>query len=162
MSMLTSIAIAVYPQMAAPTLCRVIGAIAIFTGAVKLYGYFSYDLYRLAFQYDLALGAFSVLLGMGMLFFPGRFVEAIGMAVGLFVTGDGLFSVQTAVEAKRFGLSKWWVVLMGGTIASVFAVLLVFNWSQPAILPARLSGITLALDGFQNIITALVTIRNHD
>ena len=41
-----------------------VGANLILTGTVRMLGYFSNDLYRLAFQYDLAIGGLSAILGI--------------------------------------------------------------------------------------------------
>lgn len=43
--------------------CRVIGAVSLFYGVSKILGYFSHDLYNLAFQFDLALGVFTLIFG---------------------------------------------------------------------------------------------------
>lgn len=47
-----------------------IGIAAIVFGIVKLIGYFSKDLYRLAFQFDLEFGILMVVLGTIVLFHP--------------------------------------------------------------------------------------------
>ena len=49
------LALLLWPETAAG-LCVLLGAAVIACGAVKLMGYFSDDLYRLAFQFDLAAG----------------------------------------------------------------------------------------------------------
>ena len=46
----------VMPDMSNTILGLVCGTIMLLFGIVKLVGYFSKDLYRLAFQYDLAFG----------------------------------------------------------------------------------------------------------
>ena len=50
------------------------GAVMIVFGIIRLIGYFSKDLYRLAFQYDLTLGIVMIILGAVMLFRPGSLI----------------------------------------------------------------------------------------
>ena len=63
-----------FPQMSAYTLCQMLGAILVLYGAIKMIGYFSRDLYRLAFQYDLAFGMLIMLIGLILLAVPGQTV----------------------------------------------------------------------------------------
>ena len=51
------------PGLSATVIGRVLGAAMILFGAVKLVGYCSRDLYRLAFQYDLGFGLLLIALG---------------------------------------------------------------------------------------------------
>ena len=87
-----------------------IGIAAIVFGIVKLIGYFSKDLYRLAFQFDLALGIFTVLIGIVFLLHPQWLISAIPFFVGIFVLVNGLFTFQTSLDSKRFGMKYWWVM----------------------------------------------------
>lgn len=53
-----------YPDVSALVVCNIIGCVLAAFGIVKLVGYFSRDLYRLAFQFDLALGVSSLVMGI--------------------------------------------------------------------------------------------------
>ena len=55
------------PDMPTNLLGIVVGILLVVCGAVKLIGYFSKDLYRLAFQFDLAMGVFAVIAGVILL-----------------------------------------------------------------------------------------------
>ena len=52
------------PQLGLRTLCVVYGVFLIVYGVTKLSGYFAKDLFQLAFQFDLALGIVSIVLGI--------------------------------------------------------------------------------------------------
>ena len=52
------------PQLGLKTLCVVYGVFLIVYGVTKLSGYFAKDLFQLAFQFDLALGIVSIVLGI--------------------------------------------------------------------------------------------------
>ena len=64
----------IWPKMSLSVLCYLIGAMLIIGGVVKLVGYFSKDLYRLAFQFDLAFGILSILLGVVFIIHPEHII----------------------------------------------------------------------------------------
>ena len=103
--------IMIKPYASAIIFCRVIGAVSLFYGVSKILGYFSHDLYNLAFQFDLALGVFTLIFGLILLLRSARVVAFMPAILGVFVLVDGVFKLQTAVDAKRFGLSNWWLIL---------------------------------------------------
>lgn len=105
--------IMIKPYASAIIFCRVIGAVSLFYGISKILGYFSHDLYNLAFQFDLALGVFTLIFGLILLLRSARVVAFMPAILGVFVLVDGVFKLQTAVDAKRFGLSNWWLILLG-------------------------------------------------
>ena len=75
-------------------------------GAVKLMGYFSRDLYRLAFQFDLAYGILLIVLGLIVLVRPVQLVSFFCLVLGICILADGLFKIQAASDSKRFGLRR--------------------------------------------------------
>ena len=52
------------PDFSLTLLCRLGGGIMVLFGLIKIVGYCSKDLYRLAFQFDLAFGILLVALGV--------------------------------------------------------------------------------------------------
>ena len=83
----------------------VCGALLILFGAVKITGYASKDLYRLAFQYDLVFGC--VLAGVGLVFLirPNMSAEIAGVILGFVVFSDGVIKIQVARHARSFGIT---------------------------------------------------------
>ena len=136
----------IFPNVSAITLCYVIGTIAALCGVAKIVGYFSHDLYNLAFQFDLALGIFMTAVGAIMLISPEKVTKFFSVMIGLFVMVDGVFKLQTAVDAKRFGLSNWWLILIIHTDSGSSIMMI-------------LVGISLLIDGIQNLFNALYTVR---
>ena len=61
---LLGIFLMVKPDFSIVLLCRIMGGILLLFGAVKIIGYCSRDLYRLAFQYDLAVWILLMALGI--------------------------------------------------------------------------------------------------
>ena len=60
-----------FPNPSSALIGAVCGVLLILFGCVRLIGYFSKDLYRLAFQFDLTIGVVAVVLGVALLARPG-------------------------------------------------------------------------------------------
>ncbi|MBP5209385.1 MAG: DUF308 domain-containing protein [Clostridia bacterium] len=140
----------------------VVSSVFVLVGFTSLFGYFSNDLYRLAFQYDLAFGAFSAIFGVLCYFLPDRQGVVFLYGVCVYVLIDGLIKLQTAVEARRFGLRRW-SVLLGTAIAvvtvAVTSFLLIFCGRNEGHKADYLLGVALALDGIENVWNTLYTVR---
>lgn len=134
------------------------GILMIGFGAVRLLGYFSKDALQLAFQFDLILGITSAVLGCYMVW-DSDAVGHIVIILGLFFLIDGLSKVQTAIDAKRIGVERWWLILIVALVAVVIgclAVLMKFREFQAV---SRLIGANLALDGVLNLYVTQSTVN---
>lgn len=151
--------IMVRPYASAIIFCRVIGAVSLFYGVSKILGYFSHDLYNLAFQFDLALGVFTLIFGLILLLRSARVVAFMPAILGVFVLVDGVFKLQTAVDAKRFGLSNWWLILLGSLICALFGLLLIIDPFSGNNVLMTFVGLSLAIDGLQNLFNAFYTVK---
>ena len=147
------------PGLSAAVIGRVLGAAMILFGAVKLVGYCSRDLYRLAFQYDLGFGLLLIALGALVLLRPAGVLDFLFTALGIAVLTDGLYKVQIAVDAKRFGIPTWWLTLTLAMVTGVVGLALVFRpWDSVRLLTALL-GAALLADGILNPCVAVSTVK---
>ena len=134
-----------------------VGANLIATGAVRLLGYFANDLYRLAFQYDFALGGVSAILGCLIFIYPDKVTELLPYVLGTYIILDGLFKLQTAFDAKVFGMKKWVGLLISAIAVSVCGIVVLVGataWNR-----VILSGIALAVDAAENIWNTMAPVR---
>lgn len=134
-----------------------VGANLILTGAVRTLGYFSNDLYRLAFQYDLAIGGLSTILGVLIFMYPNNVPELLPYVLGTYIILDGLFKLQTAFDAKQFGMKKWIGLLVSAAAVSVCGIAVLVGataWDR-----VILSGVALAVDAAENIWNTMATVR---
>ena len=115
------------PARSAVMIGRVLGAAMAAFGAVKLVGYFSRDLYRLAFQYDLEFGILLIALGVIVLLRTNGVMDFICIAAGVSILADGLFKIQIAIDARRFGIRDWWLILLLAVVTGGVGLLLVFR-----------------------------------
>ncbi len=152
-------ALIVRPGMSASLIGRVLGAAMILFGAVKLVGYCSRDLYRLAFQYDLGFGLLLIALGVLVLVRPTQVLDFLFTALGVAVLTDGLYKVQIALDARRFGISTWWLTLILAIATVGVGLALVFRpWDSVRLLTILL-GAALLAEGILNLCVAVSTVK---
>ena len=153
------IAFVAFPESALRTLTRALGAIAVLFGAVKIIGYFSKDLYRLAFQFDLEFGVVMIAAGAVMMLHPSFSITMLATAVGLLTVFDGLFKARIALDAKRFGLPLWWVITALGMISFAAGLALVIRPAESVAVMSAILGATLICDGALNFAVALEAVK---
>lgn len=149
----------VMPAVSPETFGIALGCAMVIFGAVKLVGYFSHDLFRLAFQYDLASGLLMLLLGCVLLISPDRMLNILCTVFGILILSDSLLKVQISADARRFGLRQWWLILAVAIVSAVFGAILIFRPAESIRIMTVLLGISLFTDGVLNISTALCAVR---
>ena len=137
----------------------ILGGVFALMGAARILGYFANDLYRLAFQYDLALGAFCVIFGVLIVISPVQAQIAFPYGIGLYVLLDGLLRMQTAFDAKAFGMKQWWGLLTSSTLVAIFGILVLLGMGSGLFSSQLLFGLALALDGAENVWNTMGTMR---
>ncbi len=147
------------PDTLASAMCSVLGIASAVFGGVKIASYFSKDLFRLAFQHDLAEGILLMILGVTAAVKPELFLGFIGVIFGVCVLADGLLKIQTAIDAKVFGVSKWWLILAAAIAADIAGFFLIINPVDSAAVVAVILGVTLVMEGLLNLITVLVAVK---
>lgn len=149
----------IFPEVSATVIYRVLGIAIIIFGAVKLIGYFSHDLFRLAFQYDLAFGVLLLALGVIVLTRPENVMSFLFIALGIAILADGLFRVQVALDAKTFGVKTWWLLLTLAILTGIVGVTLIFRPLESAQLMTALLGVSLLAEGILNLCVAISTVK---
>ena len=147
------------PDTMAPAVCTVLGIAAAAFGAVKILSYFSKDLFRLAFQHDLAEGILLVVLGVTGAVRPELFAGFIGALFGVCILADGLLKIQIAADARVFGVSKWWLILAAAVVTGITGFFLIIDPLGSAAVAAVILGAALLTEGILNLITVLVAVK---
>lgn len=160
---LAGIALIVFPTPSAQTIAMCVGIAMVIFGGVKLVGYFSRDLYRLAFQYDLQFGILLIIMGVIVLAKPDNMLNFLSISLGICTLVDCLFKTKIAMDAKRFGIRQWWLTMAMAVITGVLGLLLAFRPSEAIDVITILLGICLLSDGVLNLSVAvsLVKIVKH-
>ena len=151
--------LALRPGLSLFLIGRLVGATMVVFGVVKLVGYFAKDLYRLAFQFDLAFGILLITVGAILLAKPLGTAGLLCAAVGVVLLADGLLRVQTALDARRFGLNTWWLMLALAVITGAVGALLALCPATGAEALTQLLGISLLAEGALNLCVAVCTIK---
>lgn len=156
---LIGIGLVIFPEISAAAVGYIVGGLVLAFGIIRIIGYFTNDLYKIAFQFDLALGIFASIVGIAFLLHPKWLVSALPISLGLLILVNGLFSVQSAIDAKKFGISRWKLLLFFAVATVIIGVILVFNPYRTALVITRLSGVAIAVSGIEKLIVALSTIN---
>ena len=72
---------------------------------------------------------------------------------------DALLKIQIAIDARRFGLGKWWLILAWAIPSGVLGFVLLFRPSENVRVLTVLLGVSLVAEGVLNLITVLTAVR---
>lgn len=151
----------IFPEMGLNLMCYLLGTAVLIFGTVKILGYFSKDLFRLAFQFDLALGVFISIVGLIILIHPYKVAETVPYIIGVCWIVDGALKIQTAFDSKRFGMKNWWLILALALLTCVCGTLLLIDPFNGAKALTVMLGASLICDGIQNICTVIYTVKSY-
>ena len=154
---LAGIFLLAWPEIATTISRYLIGGCFILFGLARLLGYFSNDLYRLAFQYDLGLGGFCAVFGVLSIISPDNIQMVLPYTIGVYVLIDSLLKLQTAFDAKAFGMKHWFGLLISALLLILSAITLMVmtpKFHVPAFVP-----VVLILHSAESIWNTLGTVR---
>ena len=149
----------IYPGVSVSVVGIAAAIMLIVFGVTKLTGFFSKDLYRLAFQYDLASGILLVALGVLLLMSPDRAMSFLCLILGIAVAVDGWFKVQMALDARRFGLRSWWLILTTGVLTGLIGLVVAFRPTASAEVLMMLMGVSLLAEGLMTLCVTLCAVK---
>lgn len=147
------------PDVSASAICMALGILSVVYGIIRLAGYFCNDLYRLAFQFDMAVGILSILIGGVLLFRSDRVLTYLPIVTGIFLLVDSVLRLQTSIDAKHFGMEKWWAILLVAIAGMAVGTSLLLRPFESSRALARLMGAALMLHGGENLLVCLYTVK---
>ncbi len=137
----------------------VLSVLCILVGGAKNLGYFSNDLYRLAFQFDLAIGLFLAIIGVLTLVVGGKDPLGTVRLFGIYIFIDGLLKLQTAIDARKFGIAGWLVILLTAILMVGVGIVGLLASYLEQLSQMIVLDISLVLDGLVNIWITAYTVR---
>ncbi|MBR3300879.1 MAG: DUF308 domain-containing protein [Clostridia bacterium] len=147
------------PDVSARFLGYLLGISMLVFGLIKIIGYFSRDLYRLAFQYDLEFGIVLIVIGAIVVARPVDALNFILIATGIAILSDSLFKIRIALDSKRFGVGAWWMIMTFSIVTGLIGLMLVIRpWAGAKSLTVLL-GISLLFEGVLNLCVAVSTVK---
>lgn len=156
---LLGIVLIVIPDFSVPVIAGIFGVLLMLFGMVKIIGYFSKDLFRLAFQYDLASGLLLIVLGIVTILKAENILIFISIVLGIYVLADGLLKIQIALDSRIFGIKQWWAILLSAVVTGAIGCILIVRPSESAGILVILFGVCLLAEGILNLITVLAAVR---
>lgn len=159
---LAGLVMILYPDPSQSFIGIFFGIALLVFGVIKLIGYYSRDLFRLAFQYDLQFGILLCLLGIITLIRHREAVAFLCAAYGICIMADSLFKVRTALDAKAFGIRQWWVTLVLAVLTGLMGLLITLSPFAAAQAVTVLLGISFVCEGLMNLGVALSMVKIVD
>ena len=161
----------IWPDCSMAVFCTAVGIMLIVYGLIKILGYFSRDIYCLAFQFDLAFGVLLAAVGIIIIVRRNVVVNLIFGIFGLLILADALFKIQMSIDAKKFGLNLWWVggggfgvffwwgILLVAILTGVLGFLLLIRPFEAAEIMMILVGVSVLFEGILNLCVAIYTVK---
>ena len=150
------------PEGSMEMLCILAGILFIADGIIKIIGYFSRDFYCLAFQFDLGFGILMIAVGILILVRRTSIIRLLFVIFGLLILTDALLRIQMSLEAKKFGLNLWWILLIVAIVTGVFGMILLIDPAGGARLTVIFTGVAFLLEGILKLCVGVYTVRLRD
>lgn len=140
--------------------CYILGGVSLLMGAAKMFAYYSNDMYRLAFQFDFAVGIFAAVLGILLIALPETMVEKFVTIYCIYVIFDGLLKLQTSMDAKKFGM-RWRFMLASASCITVIGILALLDFYKLSTFFSinNITALLLIADAAENIWLTAYTVR---
>lgn len=143
----------IWPTTSAGTICLAFGMITLMYGVARIVGYFMKDDFGIPYRSDFALGIIDSVVGLFMIWHPEVIVITLPIIIGFTMMIDGVMKIQSSVELRRFGYSRWWLSLIIAICMVVVGILMVLRPFGGMTAIAILTGISLILMGVMNLWT---------
>ncbi len=82
-------------------------------------------------------------------------ISVLYVIVGILALTDSVFKIQTAVQTKRYGVRRWWLIAFWAGVTGVLGLLLVLRPFDSAMVLMVLLGVTLVASGIENLFAAI-------
>lgn len=125
------------------------GTVLIAYGVIKIIGYFSEDLFCLAFRYDFAFGLLLIAIGVIIFIKCGEAAAYLTSGFGWIILLDSFFKIQMSEEAKKFGLEQWQYISTAAGVTGAMGIILILNFSRTD-LAHILAALALLAEGVMN------------
>ena len=102
-------------------------------------------------RYGLFVGVIFILLGLVLAIWSQGLIAAFGVVVGIAIIIDSIFRLQIAMEIKRKGGRRWFIMLILALALLVLGVVLLFNPVETAIAATRFAGVLLLINGLADL-----------
>lgn len=143
-----------------PLACCWFGGVTLIAyGVIKIIGYFSEDLFCLAFRYDFSFGLLLLAAGALLLIRHTAAFRWLPVGIGWLALLDGALKLQMSEEARRFGLERWDVISAAAMVTSVLGVALIIRGAAGPGVSRLLPALVLVSAGAMNRCVIKFTVK---
>ncbi len=147
------------PETSAEALEKALGIVLMAFGVIRIVGYFSKDLFRLAFQFDLELGLILFTMGLIVLVKPKESADLLAMTLGIAVLADSLFKIRIANDSRKFGIVSWPLTLVLAVVNGCIGLCLMIRPFEAAAMLTVLLGAALLTEGIMNLCVCISMVK---
>lgn len=152
-----------WPDAALIHVCYILGGFAIAMGVIRVVRYFRQaHTYPVIFQSDLAVGLFSLALGLFMVTKPQTVMSIIPTLLAMVIIGFGISNILRAVDAKKAGLSYWGVLLALAILTVALGWLILMDPFGSLAVTVAVIGAGLIYEGVTDILAVLLAGKRID
>ena len=108
---LLGLVLILWPETSALTVCWLLGALCLALGVCQIARFCRLGALGVLFRFDLGGGILGVLAGLLLLLHPAGALMILPVIGGFYILVEGVFTLQAAVELRRFGLPRWGLTL---------------------------------------------------
>lgn len=145
----------IWPQVSALVVCYIMGCVILMAGIIKIICYIKRDFLIIPFYHELAYGIFDIIISVILFLHPQDAIIFLPVIVGIVIILDSILKFQTASALKKVGMQSWITILILAACGILFGLMLALNPFEGINALMILLGITLVVDGIQNLCTII-------
>lgn len=150
--MLLGICLVIWPGISAEILCCLFGGVLLIVGAIRLLCYFRQRGINVLWRrYELPIGLLDGLFGVYFFTRPANVLTILPIVAGIAILVDSVFKLQTALELREMNIVRWRSILIFAIAGILAGIFLVRNPFEGTVTLMRFVGISLMIDGIQNL-----------
>lgn len=161
-SIILGLMICISSTLSMKNIYLICGVFFIVFGVVKTIGYFTKDFYQLAFQFDFGIGIVSTSIGILLIFKAFNQIELQPILISVIVLIDAIFKFQVAFDSRKFGLERWWIIIVCASLTILFGLGLIYFTTVTPNAIEKLIGLNLCMDGILNLFVILKTVKERE
>lgn len=138
-----------WPIEVTMVVCKVIGAVIAFLGAVRIIGYFLRK--EKKHSLHLLLGLVLLLVGIWIFLKPDSIQSILFMGIGAVLFVHGLEDFKFALEAKRNGYESWAILILMSLLSMIFGILCIVDCFGVISITLGFVGAVLIYDGITDL-----------
>ena len=105
------ISLLVWPAQSGLVICYVFGGISLLYGAVQIIRYCCNAAVSI-FRYELVTGILCCAFGLFVILRADMVLAVLPFVFGCAIVFDSVMTLQNAIDLRRLGFSRWWLILL--------------------------------------------------